>query len=300
MATKSVDLTQLFGSVVNTMLENKDSLNQADTYNHDHGTNMVEIFDVITKAMQEKNTAMPSERLAYASNKLQSASQSGSAKLYAEGLQKAAVKMQGKKTVTPDNAVTLLQALMGTQSKVAPKTLQSQAQATYGSGSGADLLGALLGGAVPQQQQQQSAAPASGDLLGSLLGGLMGAPQQQQQQQPASQGMGDLMGALLGGAGQNTGAASNADPMGDLLGSLLGGSTGSGASSGVQSGKIDIAKLLKAGMAYMAAKQSGASGIEAILQAVMAGSRVGNQGYRAQSGTLVASSILQALAQMAR
>ncbi len=299
MATKSVDLTQLFGSVVNTMVENKEALNQADIYNHDHGTNMVEIFDVITKAMQEKNTAMPSERLAYASSKLQSASQSGSAKLYAEGLQKAAVKMQGKKTVTPDNAVTLLQALMGTQSKVAPKTLQSQAQATYGSGSGADLLGALLGGAIPQQQQQQSAAPASGDLLGSLLGGLMGAPQQQQQQ-PASQGMGDLMGALLGGAGQNTGAASNADPMGDLLGSLLGGSSGSSASSGAQSGKIDIAKLLKAGMAYMAAKQSGASGIEAILQAVMAGSRVGNQGYRAQSGTLVASSILQALAQMAR
>jgi len=297
MATKSIDLTQLFGSVVNTMVENKESLNQADTYNHDHGTNMVEIFDVITKAMQEKNTATPSERLAYASNTLQAKSQSGSAKLYAEGLQKAAVKMQGKKTVTPDNAVTLLQALMGTQSKVAPKTLQSQAQTTYRSGSGADLLGALLGGAVAPQQQQSS-APASGDLLGSLLGGLMGAPQQQQQ--PASQGTADLLGALLGGASQTTGAASNADPMGDMLGSLLGGLTGTGTSSSAQSGKIDIGKLLKAGVAYMAAKQSGSSGMEAILQAVMAGSRVGNQGYRAQSGTLVASSILQALAQMSK
>jgi len=296
MATKSVDLTQLFGSVVNTMVENKESLNQADTYNHDHGTNMVEIFDVITKAMQEKNTATPSERLAYASNTLQAKSQSGSAKLYAEGLQKAAVKMQGKKTVTPDSAVTLLQALMGTQSKVAPKTLQSQAQATYPSGSGADLLGALLGGTAPQQQQS---APASGDLLGSLLGGLMGAPQQQQQQS-ASQGTGDLLGALLGGASPNAGTASNVNPMGDVLGSLLGGLSGTGTSSSAQSGKIDIGKLLKAGMAYMAAKQSGSSGMEAILQAVMAGSRVGNQGYRAQSGTLVASSILQALAQMSK
>jgi len=56
--------------------------------------------------------------------------------------------------------------------------------------------------------------------------------------------------------------------------------------------------LLKAGMAYFSAKQSGSTGMEAILQAVMAGSRVGDQGYRAQSGTLVASSLLQALAQM--
>jgi len=102
-------------------------------------------------------------------------------------------------------------------------------------------------------QQQQSSAPASGDLLGSLLGGLMGAPQQQQQ--PASQGTADLLGALLGGTRQSTGAASNADPMGDMLGSLLGGLTGTGTSSSAQSGKIDIGKLLKAGMAYMSAKQ---------------------------------------------
>ncbi len=299
MATKSVDLTQLFGAAASALLDNKDTLNQADEYNHDHGDNMVQIFNVITQAMQEKGTATPSDRLAYASNKLQATTQSGSAKLYAEGLQKAATKMQGKKTVTPDNAVTLLQALMGTQNKVAPKTLQSQAQAqaAYGGGSGADLLGALLGGGA-MSSPQQTAPSGSGDLLGSLLGGLMGAPQQQQQ--PASQGTGDLLGALLGGAGTNTGAASNADPMSDMLGSLLGGMTGGASSGSAQSGKIDIGKLLKAGMAYMSAKQSGASGIEAILQAVMAGSRVGNQGYRAQSGTLVASSILQALAQMAR
>lgn len=299
MATKSVDLTQLFGAAASALLENKETLNQADAYNHDHGDNMVQIFNAITQAMQEKSSALPSDQLAYASNKVQATSQSGSAKLYAEGLQKAATKMQGKKTVTPDNAVTLLQALMGTQSKVTPKTLQSQAQAqaAYGGGSGADLLGALLGGGA-MNAPQQSASSGSGDLLGSLLGGLMGAPQQQQQ--PTSQGTGDLLGALLGGANANAGAASNADPMSDMLGSLLGGLTGTGSSSSAQSGKIDIAKLLKAGMAYMAAKQSGSTGLEAILQAVMAGSRVGNQGYRAQSGTLVASSLLQALSQMAR
>lgn len=292
MATQTVDLAQLFGTVATTLLENRETLNQADAYNHNHGDNMVEIFQSVTNAVQQKKTATPAEQLAYASKVVQSKSQSGSAKLYAEGLQNAATKLQGKKAVTPNTAVTLLQALMGTQNKVTPETLQSQAQATYGGGSSGDLLGALLGGMTAAPQQQQQAAPG-GDLLGALLGGMTGAPQQQQQAAPG----GDLLGALLGGMTgaqpqQSTGAAS-----GDLLGSLLGGLTGA-PSGGAQSGKIDVAKLLKAGMAYMSAKQSGASGMEAILQAVMAGSRVGNQGYRAQSGTMVASSLLQALAQM--
>jgi len=270
MATQSVDLAQLFGTVASTLLENKETLNQADAYNHNHGDNMVEIFQAVTNAVQQKKTATPTEQLAYASKVVQAKSQSGSAKLYAEGLQNAATKFQGKKTVTPNNAVTLLQALMGTQTKVSPETLQSQTQAAYGGSSGGDLLGSLLGGLTgAQPQQQQAPTSAGGDLLGPLLGGLTGT----------------------------SAAPANQNAGGDLLGSLLGGLTGS-TSGTAQSGKIDIAKLLKAGMAYMSAKQSGSSGMEAILQAVMAGSRVGNQGYRAQSGTLVASSLLQSLSQM--
>jgi len=269
MATQSIDLAKLFGTVVTTLSENKEALNQADTYNHNHGDNMVEIFQSVTQAVQQKKSATPAEQLAYASKIVQSKSQSGSAKLYAEGLQSAATKMQGKKTITPNNAVTMLQALMGTQTKVTPQALQSQAQAAYGSGSGADLLGSLLGGMNGTSQQQEPSA-ASGDLLGSLLG--------------------KLAGGSMAPADQDAGA--------DLLGSLLGGLTGK-SSGKKQSGKIDVATLLKAGMSYMSAKQSGSTGLEALLQAIMAGSRVGNQGYRAQSGTLVASSLLQTLAQMA-
>lgn len=292
MATQSVDLAKLFGTVATTLLENKDALNKADTHNHDHGDNMVEIFQAVTQAVQQKKAATPSEQLAYASQVVQSKSQSGSAKLYAEGLQSAATKLQGKKTVTTDNAVTLLQALMGTQTKVTPQTLQSQAQAAYGSGSGADLLGSLLGGMTGSGQS----APAAdaGDLLGSLLGGMGGTAQQ-----PSSSGAGDLLGSLLGGLSGTSAAPAEQDAGADLLGSLLGGLTGT-TTGKKQTGKIDVAMLLKAGMAYMAAKQSGSTGMEALLQAIMAGSRVGNQGYRAQSGTLVASTLLQALAAMQR
>lgn len=40
--------------------------------------------------------------------------------------------------------------------------------------------------------------------------------------------------------------------------------------------------------------------MDAILQAVMAGSRAGTQDYRAQSGTLVANTLMQALTQMSK
>ena len=252
MTTQSIDLAQLFGSVVSALDQNKDALNQADTYNHNHGDNMVEIFEVITQAMKAKSKATPAEQLAYASQLLQAKSQSGSAKLYAQGLQDASAKLGGKKTLTSNNAVTLLQALMGTQKKVTPQTLQTQARKTYA-------------------QQPTTQQPGAG-LLGSLLGGLTGT-----QQTPASTGAGD-----------------------DLLGSLLGGLTGATGSSSSKSGKIDVAKLLKAGMAYMQAKQAGSSDVNALLSAVMAGSRVGTQDYRAQSGTLVANSLLKALAQMSK
>jgi hypothetical protein len=268
MATQKIDLTQLFGAVASTLMENKDSLNQSDAYNHDHGDNMVEIFQAITTAVQQKKNATPAEQLAYASKIVQSKSKSGSAKLYAEGLQNAATKFKSKKTITPNNGIALIQALMGTQSKVTPQALQSQAQSVSSENTGTNLLGSLLGG-LTASSQKQAASEAGSDLLGSLLGGLSGSAETQ----------------------------SNQDTGTEMLGSLLGGLTGT-TSGKTQSGKIDINQVLKAGMTYMAAKQSGSTGMEAILQAIMAGSKVGNQGYRAQSGTLVASSLLQALGQM--
>lgn len=249
MTTKGIDLSKLFGTVASALVENKDALNQSDTYNHDHGDNMVEIFEVITQAMKEKSSATPAEQLAYASQLLQAKSKSGSAKLYAEGLQEASTKLQGKKTVTSNSAVTLLEALMGTQKKVSPQTLQSQARTATSTNTG-----------------------SGADLLGSLLGGLAGSTQ----------------------------TSSDTDSGADLLGSLLGGLTGTTTSASSKSGQVDINKLLKVGMSYMSAKQSGNNDMDAIFQAVMAGSRVGTQDYRAQSGTLVANTLMQALTQMSK
>jgi len=60
MATsKSVDLAKVFGTVAKTLAENRESLNSADDYNHNHGDNMVQTFDMITRAIERKETSFP-------------------------------------------------------------------------------------------------------------------------------------------------------------------------------------------------------------------------------------------------
>lgn len=50
---------------------------------------MVQIFDVVQKAVARKKSVTPSEQLAYASQQLRQKASSGSAQVYAEGLENA-------------------------------------------------------------------------------------------------------------------------------------------------------------------------------------------------------------------
>jgi hypothetical protein len=166
MATTNIDLAKLFGTVASTLAKNQTTLNTADGYNHNHGDNMVEIFEVITQAMKEKKTASPADQLAYASQLLRQKSNTGSAQLYAEGLSDASAQFKGQKKVTPDNAMTLIQTLLGAQGSI-------PAQGNPSAGAGGDLLGTLLTGLSNAQGQNTGQNSNSGaDLLGSLLGGL--------------------------------------------------------------------------------------------------------------------------------
>ncbi|MDD2695007.1 MAG: hypothetical protein PHS96_02070 [Anaerolineales bacterium] len=203
--SQSIDLASLFGAVTKTMTKNKKSLNKADTYNHNHGDNMVEIFRVITEAMETKSDADPADQLAYASQLLRQRSQSGSAQMYAQGLSQASQRFQGQQ-VTQDNALSLIQSLLG---------------------------------GTPAEATQAQAQP--GDLLGSLLSGLTGET----------------------GAGEQPG--------------------------------LDMNDLLSAGMAFMNARQRGGSNLESLVQALVSTSQAGRSPHRAQSGALVANTIIQML-----
>ncbi len=138
MVTNQISLFNVFDSVVKALQQNKTQLNQADTYNHDHGDNMVEIFDVVRSAMQAKANATPAEQLEYAAQLLRN-KESGSARYYSQSLDQASQELQGQKAITTDNAMTLLQTLLG----------GGQAS-TQSAGTAGDLLGSLissLGGA---------------------------------------------------------------------------------------------------------------------------------------------------------
>jgi len=131
-----IDLGKLFQTVTGALVQNKESLNNADTNNHDHGNNMVNAFELITKAMQEKKGANPAEQLAYASQVL-SQQKSGSAQLYARGLSQASQKFEGRQ-VTSDNAMILVQSLLGVEDapvQQASQLMVSPANLSYISGN---------------------------------------------------------------------------------------------------------------------------------------------------------------------
>ena len=306
MPEADIDLVSLFNAVTKVLKGNQASLNEADSYNHDHGDNMVKNFRVITKALKQKQGAPPSEQLSYASDLLSKSSKTGSAQLYAQGLTQAATQLEGQRSINAQNAIGLVQALMGSQ-QPAQATQPTQAVPNDMMGQ---LLGSLLSGGAPASQAPQPAEAQPADMLGGLMGTLLGggAPASQPPQPAQSQEgdlLGGLMGALLGGGAPTPQTPQPAQPqetdmLGGLMGTLLGGGTApSQTAPGDQAGSgINLGTLLTAGMAYMQAKQQGASSLEALVKAILAGSQMSTTPHHAQSSNLVTSTLLSSLGTM--
>ncbi len=157
MAKNQIDLFSLFNQVTKTMQNSQTSLNEADTYNNDHGDHMVEIFEVITQAMKEKKNADPAVQLEYAASLLRKQAKSGSGKLYAQGVNEAAKQMKGK-DLNAGSIMSMMQTILGAGEAPASKPAASD-----------DMLGSLLGSLVGGGKTGgQSAGVDFGDLLGSL------------------------------------------------------------------------------------------------------------------------------------
>ena len=159
------DLAGIFNAAAKTLAANRSALNEADIENQNHGDNMVQAFKMISQAMASQRGAAPSDQLQYASEYLGQHANSGSAQVYAQGLAQAAQQFQGQQAISPDNALLLIQSLLG----------GGQQASSQGN---ADLLGSLLGGQQVQQMQQSQGI----DLNALLSAGLtfMSAKQQGQ------------------------------------------------------------------------------------------------------------------------
>jgi len=147
-----VDLTALFQTATKALADNQSLLNQADTENQNHGDNMVQVFNMISQVLSEQQGGSPSQQLEHASQYLARNGTSGSAHLYSQMLSQAANQMQGQSQVTPDNAMILVESLLGGGKPV--------------SSPGTDLLGSLLGGTP---QSSGASAQDNGVDLGDLL-----------------------------------------------------------------------------------------------------------------------------------
>ncbi len=112
MAQNNINLADLFGAAASALSQNQGALNQADSYNQNHGDNMVQIFNLINQAIAEKPTASASDQLAYAGRVVQRQASSGSAKVYAGALQTASQQMQGQ-PLNQDTAMSLITSLLG-------------------------------------------------------------------------------------------------------------------------------------------------------------------------------------------
>lgn len=198
---QNLDLSTLFSSVTQALSKEQESLNEADTYNNDHGDHMVQIFELIQSAVEKKSDQSVADQLAYASKEVEKKAESGSGKLYAEGLASAAKSFVGNELNT-DTVSTLINNLLSVKNT----------EETQDSGSG------LLGG-----------------LLSSLTGG---------------------------------------------------------SSTSEEDQKLDADDLLRAGLAFFQSKQNGESNSEAVMDALLAASPMGQTASRSQSGSLVASTLL--------
>ncbi|MDF1518952.1 MAG: hypothetical protein RQ728_02310 [Brevefilum sp.] len=227
----SIDLATLFGSVTKQLAQNKESLNEADSYNHNHGDNMVQIFNLVQNAVAKRSGKPMEDQLAYASQVVKEKTNSGSANLYAQGLEKAAKNLSGQELNEKSMGV-LLQSLLGVD-------------------------------------QPEPKPPAKSDnILGSLLSGLAG---QSSEPAPSNQ-------------------SSQTD---NVLGALLSGLTGQTSEQSDSDQSLGLDDLMQAGMAYFQSKQSGNSNMEAIISALMAASPMGKSSHRAQSASIVASTIMK-------
>ena len=238
MASEQIDLLSLFGQATKSLKKSQTTLNQADTYNHDHGDHMVEIFDVITQAMKTKQNAEPADQLEYAAQLLRQKTSSGSSTVYANGLEQAAKQVLGKE-LNIGTIMSIIQALMGSS--------QPSGQAGSADALGS-LLGQLLGGGGSSATGSRTTQSAGGNVLGDLMGTIMGGSGNAGGSSAGSgsdQGFGldDLLGA---GMGYMSAKQSGKSDLEAITGALLNGSTMAQTPHRAQSGEVVTNALLGA------------------------------------------------------
>lgn len=236
MAANELDLAQLFTAVAQNLAENKDALNQADDYNHDHGDHIVDIFKNVSRTVKRYPDSSPAEQLAKASANVRRTQKSGSGQFYADTLKKASKQMQGR-DLDQGSLMDLVGTLLGSTPQ--QPTTRKQAPQAQSAGGFGDLLQTLMGGA--QEQPAPSQQSAGGDLLGELLSGMTGQSKSSQAAGDGKLDLNDLLSAGMSFMNAKSRGASNTEA---AIQALMSSSPLGQYSSRSQSGNIIASTLL--------------------------------------------------------
>ena len=166
MANSTVDLSDLFGTALNTLRSNRQQVNDLDGYNRNHGDNMVHNFDVITQALRSQAGKPPAAALKSAAQRLQEQGRGSTSQYYAKGLTKAAGQLRGKSALSNRDVTKLTRTMLGTVPARGGYYAQSApAQASP------SVLESLLGlaGGVPAGRVQAGASGSDGFGLDHLM-----------------------------------------------------------------------------------------------------------------------------------
>ena len=193
MNQTTFNLSDLFGTALQAVTDNRQEINALDGYNGNHGDNMVENLRLITQALQAKRSEPPADALRYAGQKLQSQGRGGTSQYYASGLGRAADQLQGRSSLGNDDVVSLVQTLLG---GIPSQGYQQQPQA---GGSVLDQVMGLAGGQQPQAGRDDDGLDL-GDVVSALLPAGLAFLQAKQSGADTTSAVGHaLMGALAGG-----------------------------------------------------------------------------------------------------
>jgi dihydroxyacetone kinase len=190
VSTSQVDLATLFAVARDAIAAHQGEINDLDGYNGNHGDNMARNMQLVAEALQQRRDQPPAAALQYASQLLQSQGHGGTSPYYAQGLSQAAQQLQGQSSLTPDDALSVVQSLLG----AIPSQGHPQQPQTGGS-----VLDQVLGMSQAQTAQPQQTGSALGGLLRSLIPAALAFFQAKQSGADATSAAGQaLMGALTG------------------------------------------------------------------------------------------------------
>lgn len=170
--SRSIPLSDLFGSVTNTLEGQRRYLNDLDRVggNGNHGDNVADNFKLITESLRRDHELEAQQQLQRAANVLQQNGRGATANLYAEGLRQAAQRVPAGGQIDLQSLMPLLQGLL--------TGVTSTTQAQPGQGTLLDSLVPGIQGYLGARQAGQSNGQA---MLSALSAAMLGSRQMYQQ-----------------------------------------------------------------------------------------------------------------------